>query len=200
MRAVPGLWRWRANPLRRRGDVVEAWAGLATLAVVAVGAPAAGLAAGGTVGSQLRHQVAVEQAHRHEVRATVLSSARRTPPAADTDPATGQSVSRIAVVRWTMPDGSVHDATVRLVGGRPPGAAITLWADDAGRLADRPMDTMTAVTNAVAAGLAAAAAVTALAFAVRRVIGWRMMRARLAEWEREWARVSQDWGRAGAEG
>ncbi|MEU6176001.1 hypothetical protein ABZ832_29350 [Streptantibioticus parmotrematis] len=200
MRAVPGLWRWRSNPLRRRGDVVEAWAGLATLAVVAVGAPTAGLVAGGTIGSELRHQVAVEHADRHQVRATVLSSTRRTPPAADTDPATGQSVSRIAVVRWTMPDGSVHDATVRLVGGRPPGAAITLWADDAGRLTDRPMDTMTAVTNAVAAGLAAAAAVTALAFAVRRVIGWRMMRSRLAEWEREWARVSQDWGRAGAEG
>ena len=52
MRAMPGLWRWcglwrwRRNPLRRRSDLVEAWAGLATAVAVGVGAPLAGCSAG----------------------------------------------------------------------------------------------------------------------------------------------------------
>lgn len=42
-RAKKWLWRWRANPLRRKDDVLEAWLVLAVWALISVGGTLAGV-------------------------------------------------------------------------------------------------------------------------------------------------------------
>lgn len=206
MRAMPGLWRWcglwrwRRNPLRRRSDLVEAWAGLATAVAVGVGAPLAGWATGQAVDGRLEHTVRLEHAARHQVAAVVVRTTSRPVPVTDTDAISALAAARTAVVRWTGPDGAPRTGTVFIAHRHAAGDLLPVWTDTAGRLVQRPMDEATARTNAVAAGIGTAGGIAALACAARQMLGWRIMRRRLADWEREWARVGQDWGRAGAGG
>jgi hypothetical protein len=109
-------------------------------------------------------------------------------------------VLRTAVVRWAVPDGSSRSGTVSLARKQAAGDRIPVWTDGHGRLAAEPMDQATAWTNTVSAGLGTAAGVAVLARAARHLLAWRIMRRRMADWEREWARISQDWGRTGAGG
>lgn len=198
-RSIPGMWRWRRNPLRRRSDLVEAWVGLVTVTMAAVGAPAAGFAAGQAVDATLRRAVTTERAERHQVAATVLADRPRT-NLADPDDTSGEATNPTATVSWRAPDGSRHRTTVSVVGHRSPGTILRVWTDRHGKLVPPPMDTTTATTNAVASGIGAAITTTAFLLAARRLLSWRILRRRLADWEREWSRISQDWGRAGAGG
>jgi hypothetical protein len=52
----------------------------------------------------------------------------------------------------------------------------------------------------VLAGTAVASAAAGLLVISRQLLMWRLMARRMDSWEREWARVGQDWGRAGAGG
>ncbi len=199
-RSIPGMWRWRRNPLRRRSDVVEAWAGLATVVMAGVGAPIAGYAAGQTVDSTLRQAVAAQRAERHQVTATVLRIARPRAPVIAPDNTSGGGTSRTATVSWQAKDGSRRQAQVSIVGRHALGSTLTVWADRRDRLVQPPLDPSTITTNAVAAGLGAASTLTGLLLLARRVLAWRILRQRMAAWERDWNRVSQDWGHAGAGG
>ncbi len=196
-RSIPGLWRWRPNPLRRPSDLLEAWTGLLAVLVAAVAGPLAGIATGQTVNAALRQVVAVQHAQRHQVTAVVERVGRG---AADlVDPADdGQAADHAALVVWRTADGSAHTAVVAVAGRRLPGARLPLWIDRRDRPVAAPLDTATATSNAVAAGFACAVAVAALVMGGRHFLGWRILRRRLADWESEWARVSEDW--AGAEG
>ncbi|MDX3077075.1 hypothetical protein [Streptomyces sp. MI02-7b] len=194
-------WRWRRNPLRRRSDVFEAWAGLTTACVIALGAPAAGWAAGATVGSTLRETVRAEHAQRTQRPAVVLRAGPR--EVSDSDPETGQvrEERRLAVVRWTADDGRSHTANVLISADRGKGDRISLWTDRAGRApAPAPLDPGTADTHATLAGIGTFLAACVLGLMARQSLMWHLMRRRLAEWEREWAAAGQSWGRAGAGG
>ncbi|MEU1629428.1 hypothetical protein ABZ746_29755 [Streptomyces sp. NPDC020096] len=200
MRPIPGLWRWRRNPLRRRSDAIEAWASLVTVGLVVIGAPVAGLAAGKSVGSDLQRTMQRQRAERHRTTAHVININRHPAPVADSEAAHGQDGTRVALVRWRTPDGSSRSAVVRIEARHVVGDPLAVWTDRRGRLTDRPMDASTATTNAVAAGVGVGGAAAALVCGARQLLGWRIMRRRLADWAREWARVSEDWGRAGAGG
>ncbi|MDI5972073.1 hypothetical protein POF50_022500 [Streptomyces sp. SL13] len=200
MRSIPGNWRWRPNPLRRRSDLVEAWAGLAAVAITVVGAPAAGIAAGRAVDTTLRHAAATQRAQRHEVRAVVLPAARPRSGTIAPQSSDGQATSHTARISWKGSDGKPHQALVTIVGRHTAGTTLPVWIDRDERPVDPPLDTATATSNAVAAGVGAAAALAALVMAARNLLGWRLLRRRLADWERAWSRIGQDWGRAGAGG
>ncbi|MEU6345312.1 hypothetical protein ABZ883_30670 [Streptomyces sp. NPDC046977] len=194
-------WRWRRNPLRRRSDVVEAWAALASACVIALGAPAAGWAAGTAVGSTLRDTVRSERAQRTQLPAVVLRAGPRA--VSDSDPESGQvrEERRPAVVRWTAADGRARTAHVLIAADRGKGDRITLWTDRAGRApAQAPLDAGTADTHATLAGIGTFIAACVLGLMARQALLWHLMRRRLAEWEREWAAAGQSWGRAGAGG
>ncbi|MEV5007216.1 hypothetical protein [Streptomyces sp. NPDC055692] len=62
------LWRWRSNPMRRREDVIEGWVLLATWAVIAVGAPLAGV----VVGQATADGLAQQQVERHPATAVLV--------------------------------------------------------------------------------------------------------------------------------
>lgn len=196
-RWIPGTWRWRPNPLRRRSDLIEAWVGLVIAVVVAAGAPVLGIAAGRAVDASLLRTVVAQRAERHEVRATVLSAARA--QAAAVDPDDTNSVSRTAVLGWRS-GGSAHRATVTIVGRHSVGSTLPVWLDRRDRPVEPPLDKVAATTNATAAGLSAAAATAGLLLAARRFLSWRILRRRMADWGREWSRVGQDWGHAGTGG
>jgi hypothetical protein len=191
-------WRWRRNPLRRRSDLVEAWLGLAT-AVLLCATPVLGWWAGHSVDRALQRVVRAEQGQRKLVPAKVLNPPKTAPAVADkigtADPRRGD------LLRWTSYDGrSVYTATV-------PGdievwqrGRIRLWTDRAGELVAPPLDSATAATHAVLAGTAMGSAAAGFLLITRQLLMWRLMSRRLDGWEREWARVGQDWGRAGAGG
>lgn len=181
------MWRWRRNPLRRRSDVIEAWVVLVTGLVMAVGGPAAGVAAGTAVDASLRQ----ERADRHRVPAVLKENAPAAQPAAD-----GSTTGLVrAVVRWTGPDGTVHTGTARVHEGSRAGTAAEVWTDGRGRLVQRPPTTEQIATRAVLAGTSAAAGVGAVSLAGRGVVRWRLDRARAQEWGRSWAEVGPRWSR-----
>jgi len=104
------------------------------------------------------------------------------------------------VLHWTAPDHSEHTETVPVDLEVWQNGKVLLWIDHSGRLVPPPLDSTTATTHAVLAGAAAATSAAGLLVLTRQMLLWRLMRRRLASWEREWARVGQHWGRMGAGG
>ncbi|MEW2522561.1 Rv1733c family protein [Actinacidiphila alni] len=191
-------WRWRRNPLRRRSDLVEAWLGLFT-AVLLCATPLLGWWAGHSVDRALQRVVRTENAQRKLVRAEVLDPPEGGVKVADkvgtADPRRGD------LLRWTSRDHkSVYTAPVSPDIEVWRDGRIWLWADRAGELVPPPLDAATATTHAVLAGTTAGSASAGFVFLTRQLLMWRLMRRRLAGWEKDWARVGQDWGRAGAGG
>ncbi|MGW5847542.1 Rv1733c family protein [Streptomyces sp. NPDC055254] len=201
MRTAMGVWRWRRNPLRRRSDLIEAWAALAALVCVLVVAPTVGCVAGVRVDATLQGAAREQLRERHLVPAVVVRPAPEPAAAESADPAAQRTAPRRTqvVAAWTAPDGSSHEGTVPAA-EEPPltGDRFRIWTDAHGRLVGQPLDTSAAVFHATAAGLAAALAVAALVETVRRLVVRRLMHQRYARLDHAWAAAGPDWGRAGA--
>jgi len=194
-------WQWRRNALRRRTDVVEAWLGLITALTLCL-TPLAGWWAGQSVDRTLQRVVRTQRTERTLVTATVVPAGQSTGTATSGTSSRTKSVDpRLSdVLHWTAPDHSTHTATVPADLEIWQNGKILLWIDHAGRLVPPPLDGPTATTHAVLAGTAAATSAAGLLVITRQVLMWRLMRRRMASWEREWARVGQNWGRMGAGG
>lgn len=199
MRAISGLWRWRHNPLCRRTDLAEAWTALAALLFAVLAAPVIGWLVGGAAQDALQDSVRAQHRARHLVTATVVRPLDAL-PAADPEPAVGGEPHRRVVARWTAPDGTAREGTVtsRLEDPRP-GDRIGIWTDRQGQMVTRPLDTATATTHAVLAGMGAALAAAGLAEGCRRLIVRAMVRRRYARLDKAWERAGPDWGRTGAD-
>ncbi|MFI1725248.1 hypothetical protein [Streptomyces sp. NPDC020489] len=198
MRAISGLWQWRHNPLRRATDLAEAWVALAALLLVLVVAPLAGAVVGGLAQDSLQESVRSQRASRHPVTATVTRELDRSPLDADPETSTGRELRTRVLADWTAPDGTPRHGPV-LAGLKDPhkGDHFTIWTDTQGHIMPRPLDSATATTHAVLAGVGAALLGIGLIESARRLIVWRMVRRRYARWDQAWARVGPDWGRAG---
>jgi F0F1-type ATP synthase membrane subunit c/vacuolar-type H+-ATPase subunit K len=194
------LWRWRRNPLRRRSDVLEGWARLFAALLMVVGAPAAGWAVGSLVDDALHRTVRSERAERSHVTAVLVHIHPEQTAGTDPPPAGTNDRGVQADARWKTPDGATHTGVVQITADRRAGDRIRLWTDSAGRLVLPPMESSTATTQAVLAGFGVALAAGGTVAAFRRALLWQLMRRRLADWGREWARGAQSWGRADAGG
>jgi hypothetical protein len=198
VRAIPGLWRWRHNPLRRATDLAEAWVALAALLLMVVVAPVAGVLAGGAAGDALERSVHDQRESRYRVTATVVRELDRSPLDVDPETAAAGDLRSRVLAHWTAPDGSGHRGPL-LAGLATPhaGDRFAIWTDAHGRLVARPLDTTTATTHAVLAGFGVALATAGLTEGVRRLIVWRLVRRRYARWDQAWDRAGPDWGRTG---
>lgn len=185
-------WRWRRNPLRRPTDVAEAWLGLVTAVLLCL-VPLFGWWAGHSVDRALQRVVRAQRAERSLVSARPTAGDGEA-GGLDPDPRQAQRLS------WTAPDHSTHVASVPVGLEVWQSGRILLWTDRKGSLVPPPLDSVTAATHSVLAGSAAATSAGGLLLISRKLLMWRLMRRRLDCWEREWARVGQDWGRAGAGG
>ncbi|MET9503354.1 hypothetical protein ABZY42_16745 [Streptomyces sp. NPDC006622] len=198
MRAIGGLWRWRHNPLRRTTDLVEAWVALTALLLFLLVAPAVGCLVGAVAQDTLQEAVRDQRLSRHEVTATVARRPQGSLLQADPESVSGRGSRTRVVADWTAPDGTPHHGTV-LAGLRSPhrGDHFPLWTDTHGRLVNRPLDSATATTHAVLAGLGTALLTAGLVEGVRRLVVRGMVRRRYARWDQAWDRAGPDWGRTG---
>lgn len=198
MRAMKGVWRWRHNPLRRRTDRFEAWTALVAALLIALGATSVGWLAGRAAHGALLATVRIQHQQRQLEWVTVDRLISRTPLDSDPETSSQRDAHRRVIARWTARDGSAHVG--QLAAPRPveTGERFRIWTDDRGRVAPRPMDTGTAGTHAVLAGLGTAAGVGMMIEGARRLVVWQLMVRRFRRWDEEWERAGQDWGRAGA--
>ncbi|WP_461011379.1 Rv1733c family protein [Streptomyces capparidis] len=182
------LWRLRANPLRRRSDVAEAWVALAAAVLVAVGAPAAGVAAGLSADAAVREELA----GLRRVSAVLTEDARLAKGAAYS---VEEAVKGRAEVRWTAPGGAPGSGVAVVAPHAKAGSRTVVWVDGDGGLRRDPPTHAQARAQGMATGAAAAGGVCLLA-----VGGWWcarewLDRRREQEWEREWARCGPEWRR-----
>ncbi|MFF0669525.1 hypothetical protein ACFYVE_15080 [Streptomyces tendae] len=199
MRAIRGLWRWRGNPLCRPSDLAEAWLALTSMLLIVCVAPLIGVLVGGAAQSALQRSVREQHEMRHRVTATVVRALERSRLTVDPEGAAGEELRSRVLAAWTGPDGSRHEGPVLVGIDRPDsGDRFAMWTDVRGREVPRPLDSATAATHAVLAGVGTAVAAAALVEAARRIVVWRMVRRRYARLEREWERAGPDWGRTGA--
>ncbi|WP_030664793.1 hypothetical protein [Streptomyces rimosus] len=191
MRAAKRWWRWRRNPLRRRVDVLDAWIGLLTALLLAVGAPAAGFRAASWAYGEQSRTMREQQRARHPVPAVLVQdvSVRRS----HRDGAVGGGYP--AKVSWRAPDGSPRTGETDVGAGKRKGERITVWVLNDGRLTGKPVDHDDVLSTATATGVWAAAgagtAVFSAAWWARRTLDRR----RLDAWAREWAEVGPAWRR-----
>ncbi|MET8808394.1 hypothetical protein [Streptomyces sp. NPDC004546] len=198
MRAIRGLWRWRRNPLRRATDLAEAWVALAALVLVAVAAPVVGCLVGAAAQDSLQRSVREQRHTRHLVTATVVRDLGEAPLETDPDTTPSRESRSRVLADWTAPDGT-HRHGPALADLKSPhtGDHFGLWTDPHGRITTRPLDSPTATTHAVLAGIGAALLVAGLVEGGRRLTVWRMVRSRYARWDQAWDRAGPDWGKAG---
>ncbi|GHJ25807.1 Rv1733c family protein [Streptomyces hygroscopicus] len=199
MRMIWGLWRWRRNPLRRRTDLVEAWAALVAASLILLVAPAVGWMSGSLAHGALMKAAREQRAERHPLSATVLKVLPHPPIDSDPETASARDAQRRVLARWTGPDGSRHEGPLAARPDADPGERFRIWTDDHGRPVGRPLDAATATTHAVLAGIGAAAGTVIVVDGARRLVVWRLMRRRYVQWDIAWARAGQDWGRADAD-
>jgi len=203
--------QWRRNPLRRRSDLVEAWLGLVTVLLLCA-LPLLGWWAGRSVDRALQRVVRVQHTERTLVTATVTPARSTAATSSGAPSAAGAVASASArtsavedprrgdVLTWTGPDHRQHTASVTADLEVWRGSTVRLWTDRHGAIVPAPLDSATAATHAVLAGVAASAAAGGLLLISRQIVLWRLMLRRMDSWEREWARVGPAWGRAGAGG
>ncbi|MCX4585846.1 hypothetical protein [Streptomyces sp. NBC_01481] len=170
----------RGNPLRRRSDRVQRWAG-AFAVVLSLGAvPGVATGVGLAVHRAEMHKVQ-DAVGSYMVEARLVADAGLRKAARGDDPVAAQ-------VQWKQRDGVVHTARVRVDPGTPVGSAVQIWARPDGTATRVPPTTP---SEAVLAGWLTAIVTGAGASGVCYV-SWMgfvhlMDRRRYAQWEREWA-------------
>lgn len=181
------LWRWRANPLRRRSDQVEAWILLLAVVLGVLGAAVA------TVVTWSVARGTAEEQRTDRLRVSAVAMKDADPEGRETFyKAPGADSSRVPV-RWTAPDGTVRQGTAEVPDGTRAGTAVPLWvAPDGGQTAPPVGAAMAALQSGICAALAGAATV-ALVCAAQAVVRGRLDRRRVRQWESEWARVEPQW-------
>ncbi|KOU72367.1 membrane protein [Streptomyces sp. MMG1533] len=184
--------------MRRATDLAEAWVALVALLLIVVVGPVIGSLVGGVAQDALQRSVREQRKSRQLVTATVVRKLDRSPLDADPETSSGRDLRSRVEADWTAPDGTAHHGTVLAALQTPHrGDHFTLWTDEHGRIAARPLDSATATTHAVLAGFGAALLTAGLVEAGRRLTVWRMVRRRYARWDQAWERAGPDWGRTG---
>ncbi|MFI9052147.1 hypothetical protein [Streptomyces sp. NPDC053427] len=185
LRTMPA--RLRRGPLRRGSDVAEAWLVLATALLMAVAAPAAGVAAANAVAGAADRQ----SQDRHGVAAVLTEN----PPARiGADPTGGIGGRMHTTVRWTAADGTSRTGETTVPAGLRAGDRTTAWLDGRGALLRDPVSPGEATVESIASGTVAASGTCLLLFAAERAGGALLTRRRYALWEREWAAGDAQWG------
>ncbi len=182
------MWRWRRSPLRRRTDVVEAWAGLACGLLLAAGAPFTGASA-----AQGMHDSLSAQNHgRHLVAAVLDTDARSGAPSQSSE--SGPAEVRVPVT-WHDHDGTAHTARVAVEPGGHAGSTTPVWVDGAGHVTDPPLDRLQTEVQSDVIGAGAAGGFCLAVLGAHRLLRFDLDRHRSRGWEREWARVGPQWSR-----
>ncbi|WP_411136480.1 hypothetical protein [Streptomyces sp. C10] len=182
---------WRHSPLRRRSDVAEAWLVLVTAVLIALGAPAAGLAAAQAVDAGTDR----ERQGRHTISAVLTQNP---PPRIGVDVSGGVGTRVHATVRWTAADGSAKTGVTTVSPGLRAGDRTTVWLDRHGALVRNPVSPRQTTGESIAVGTVAGTSAGLLLLGAQRTGRALLNRHRYAQWEREWAAEDPRWGQRAA--
>ncbi|WP_031479969.1 Rv1733c family protein [Streptomyces bicolor] len=181
--------RRRPNPLRRRSDVVAAWALRAVAVLLVVVAPLVGVAVGCWAHDDARATAREHRAgHRHVRAEAVGGTADAFPPAQG-----GRQPSAEMRVRWTEPGDRPRTATARVPADTRTGETVDVWLDDRGRSVAPPPDGTAIWQHTIIIGVCVTGGAVAVILLGHCAVRHAAMRRRLAEWEREWARTGPEW-------
>ncbi|MFI1711575.1 Rv1733c family protein [Streptomyces griseoruber] len=173
-------WRWRRNPLRRRSDVFEAWAGVVAVMVVLLTAPVVGVTAAGAA-----ERSALDQGRGlHHVSARLLEDATAI-PSRFSGTAGGEGAR--ATVRWTTSDGSSASGRASVAADSRAGSHTTVWLDDADRIQPAPPTPAQAEAQGAALGAASGMGTGVLVLGAWWVVRMRLDARRSVWWDRAWA-------------
>ncbi|GFE18951.1 hypothetical protein Sgleb_69980 [Streptomyces glebosus] len=171
---------WRRSPLRRRSDVAEAWLVLVTAVLIALGAPAAGLAAA--------HAVDDGTGQERQGRQSVSAVLTENPPARIGVDVSGGVGARVhATVRWTAADGAARTGVTTVSPDLRAGDRTTAWLDRHGALVRDPVTPRQATGESIAVGTVAGTSAGLLLLGAQRTGRALLNRHRYGQWEREWA-------------
>lgn len=184
------LWRQihpGDSPLVRRWDRVESRL-LLSIAVLAVLTVPLFAGIGATVYSHQLAIVADQHASRSPATAVLLENA----PVATQRLIRGNPATAEVRASWVSASGVHHEVKVPVRYGAVKGTAVNIWLDANGDLTSPPRTPRDAAAVAtyttVAAWLACVVALAAIYLGLRA----RLNRARYADWERDWRRISRD--------
>ncbi|MYW66971.1 hypothetical protein GTY65_23290 [Streptomyces sp. SID8379] len=183
--------RAHGNPLRRRSDVIEAWAALLLGLLALLVAPAAGAVAGWAAHAEAVRHAREQTAARYPVRARLLADLPEVSTAPDTSPG---RLSYPVVVRWTDPAGTVATAVAPVPVGLVRGDRTTVWLDSRGDVTTPPWDTDDIWSHTLATALCVALTTAGLAALARYTLRAVLDRRRFAAWDREWRRLGSGGG------
>jgi hypothetical protein len=185
---------WQAglgrSELVRCWDRVEAVLVAVVLMAVCAALPLAGWIGESTHQSRL-HTAAAEAASRHQAQAVLLADAPV--PASQTDADAGAPV--FVQAQWPLANGERRVGLVKAAPGSRAGTTTPIWVDASGGLVSRPLTAWRALWDGVFTGCYAALGAMVTLTVAWRLARWRLDRARLSCWEREWARVEPEWTR-----
>ncbi|WP_369166790.1 hypothetical protein AB5J49_02355 [Streptomyces sp. R28] len=181
--------RLRHSPLRRRSDVVEAWALLTVAALLLVVAPLVGVLTAWWAHDDARATAREQRAERRQIRAEVIGRTSDALPMAQG----GRQPSARTTVRWTEPEGDPRTATARVPADARNGDTVDVWLDSRGRSVAPPADNMAVWQHTVTIGVCATGGAAAVILLAHTVVRHAAMRRRLAEWDQEWARTEPEW-------
>jgi hypothetical protein len=171
------------NPLRRGSDRAETAVLGLLLAAFLAGAPFAGQAAGSWVHATSARDAQAQQPEVHQVLATLLEAAPIAGPYAVPD----------VDVRWLASDRRAHTGWIFVSGEVAAGGTVKVWINQAGQLADPPLQPGQVVRRVQ---LAVGSAVGGLALTLI-VVGWLIRcsldRRRMAAWEADWLAYGPRW-------
>lgn len=178
------LWRlrpWNSNRLMRGSDRLEAWAVLASAAILLFLVPI--FAAIGTATyTRLTDQARTERSTHSEVQAVLLEDANSEAVSTMAGTAAGQGHAR---ARWQV-RGIDHSDTITVGPGAKAAQTISIWVDGSGTPVDSPRtgaeNAATAIDDSIALWVTAAVVCTGLNLGLHSL----HTKLRLAQWDSEW--------------
>lgn len=181
----PRCWRigraFGRNPLLRRTDRIEAAVVLVALVLSLLALPVAGVV--GSVVYEARHSQYVQEAsQRHAVVATVTATG------------VGGVDHSVVQANWPIIDGD-RSGLIAATTDAKSGQQVRIWIDKSGNPVDPPTPGWRALTGALGTALTVAVATGVAAAALVTGIRARLDRARDAWWEQEIRYLQENGGR-----
>ncbi|RKN10486.1 hypothetical protein [Streptomyces radicis] len=180
-------WRWRRNPLRRRGDVLQAWLGVLFAVAVGTATPLAGLAAGAAA-----HDILTTRAER-EADAGRHATAELLEDVPEPGAFEAGTTTYPAEVRYAVGEGTARTGTAEVAPGLTAGDRVTVWTGRDGAIAEPPMDPEEIRYRSIGWGALAGSVVLVAGKVVHAVVVRAIERRRIAAWDEAWRRTATRW-------
>ncbi|MBN1173618.1 MAG: hypothetical protein JXA67_15720 [Micromonosporaceae bacterium] len=172
------------NPLRRGTDRVEGWARLTATVIMLVVTPVITIAAACATYEDGTQAELLERNERHEEQARLLQ-----------DPASSAQAGTtvLAQASWRAGDETNRTGWVQTTVGATAGAAVPIWIDRRGDLADPPRDHDETLAATIATAVLIPLGILLMLAITHLILRIVLDRRRLSQWQRAWQAIEPGW-------